>query len=339
MKREATIVLVVALAVMLMGQILAYYVNSTGFSISSETEGGTIEYTVTSDSDVQYTELHLKDTSDTPSKFYVLRDPTYAIMADRTSIEPTCYFLEMAFDRYGSISMEYKTVAEILDMVESDISSGAPETGLIIFGGALPQPLYDGTSGSKIVQWLNAGGHLYWCGGQFGRYISTTDGVGEVENYHTTVCSQLFGAEYVFNDLDTDTFATQRINSEFTELSGMYYANIRWGADVSKLSDAHLDLGYSDGQHVSAVIMKYGSGALCTFGGYVNYQEVEYMAHVLFLGLTYSTEIAGVDSGSIRHNEHSGSFEESTGTSHFVILHDVRWYRGWAYDVTAGTFE
>lgn len=338
MKREATVVLAVVTAILLIGQIVAYYADTSHFSISSETEGGTVNYTVRSSADTEYTELHLNNVIDAPTSFFILNDDGYATLADSTSIEPTGYFLEDSFGRFGSISMGYRNVDEILAMMEEDISTGTHDTGIIVMSGALPSPWYDGTAGSKVIQWLNTGGFLYWAGEPFGKYISTPEGIETLTDYHTTVCTELFGAENVFNDSDSDSYGTERVNPELTGIAGMYYANLRFGIDVTKLSSQHIELGYTDGTYCSNSIVKYGAGSLCLFGGYVNYQIVEYMVHELFLGLTYSTEIVDTDSGSIKHGSHSGSFDESFGTSHFLIVHDVRWYRGWAYDPASKAF-
>ena len=338
MKREATVILAIAVIALLIGQIVSYYGSSSDFSISTSEDGGTIDYTVRSGPDVEYTELHLDNGVKAPTKFYVLRDDSYPISADRSSIGPTSYFLESAFDKCRSISMEYRNVQEILEMMDDDLITGTPDTGIIILGGALPQPWYDGTISSRIIQWMNIGGSVYWGGDLFGRYISTPDGIVTVEDYHTSVCNSLFGTEHLFNESDSDVFGDERINPELTELSGMYYANIRFGTDVNKITVPYTALGYTDGQYASATIMKYGSGSLCVFGSYVNFQITEYMVHVLLLGLTYSTSIVDSHTGSIKDGSHSGSFEESLGISHFVILRDVRWHRAWAYDGSEKTF-
>ena len=197
MKREATVILAIAVIALLIGQIVSYYGSSSDFSISTSEDGGTIDYTVRSGPDVEYTELHLDNGVKAPTKFYVLRDDSYPISADRSSIGPTCYFLESAFDKCRSISMEYRNVQEILEMMEEDLITGTPDTGIIILGGALPQPWYDGTISSRIIQWMNIGGSVYWGGDLFGRYISTPDGIVTVEDYHTTVCNSLFGTEHL----------------------------------------------------------------------------------------------------------------------------------------------
>lgn len=297
-----------------------------------------MDYTVKSKPDVQYTELHLDNGFIAPKQFYILRDDGYPIMADRASVAPTCYLLEKAFDRYGSISMEYKDASEIMETMDADLSGGPFDTGIIVLGGALPAPWYDGTAGSKIIQWMNMGGCVYWGGGQFGRFVSNPDGVNEVQDYETTVCNLLFGTENLFNNAGSGTFGTDRLNPELTELSGMYYANTGYGTDVSKLTTPFTQLGYTDGKYSSVVLMKYGAGMICLFGDYVAYQDVEYMVHTLFLKMTFQTTVSYSDSGSIKNGKHSGSFDIDPSISNFVILRDVRWYKGWAYDESQSAF-
>ncbi len=338
MERETTVVLIVAVVVLLTGQVLSYYASPSEFSISSETGDGIADYTVKSTFDTEFAEIHLKSTADVPSKFVFLRDDGYAMPYGGTSEGPTRYFLEDSFDRFGSISMTYGTADEILEMMTSDLADGTFDTGLVLLGGALPSVWYDGTTGSTVIQWLNAGGYICWAGDLFGRYISTPEGLTAVTDYHTSVCSQLFGAENLFNDAESDTSGTERINSEFTELAGMYYANVRNGIDASKLSVPHTVLGYTDGQYCSNAVLRMGSGTLCLFGGSVGYQMTEYRVHELFLGISYDTEVVSSETGSMKNGSHSGSFDVTTGVSDFVVLRDVRWYRGWAYDASSGSF-
>ena len=337
MNRKTIAVLAIVTAVLLFGQIVAYYANSPQFSISSSAEGGTVDYSVKIKPDAQYTELHLDNGFSAPSKFYVLRDDSYPMMADSASVAPTCYLLERAFARYASLSMEYKNADEILEMMDADISGGSFDTGIMILGGALPSPWYDGTPGSKIIQWMNMGGCVYWGGNQFGRYVSYTDGVGEVPDYDS-VCTHLFGAAGIFNDNGSGTFGTERLNPELTELSGLYFANTGYGTDVSKLASPYMELGYTDGKYSSAVLMKYGAGMLCAFGDYVAYQDVEYMVHVLFLRMTYLTSIVDSDTGGMKNGKHSGSFDTDPSIMDFVFVHETRWYKGWAYDAVLCEF-
>ncbi len=338
MRREAAVVLAVAVVVLLTGQVLSYYASPSEFSMSSETEDGTADYTVKSTFDAEYAEIHLRGTADAPSKFVFLRDDGYVMPYGGTSEGPTCYFLEDSFGRFGNISMSYGTADEILEMMTADLSDGTFDTGLVLLGGALPSVWYDGTPGSTVIQWLAAGGYICWAGDLFGRYISTPEGLTAVADYHTSVCSQLFGAENLFNDAESDVSATVRIDTELTGLAGMYYANVRNGIDVSKLSVPHTVLGYTDGQYCSNAAVRMGSGTLCLFGGSVGYQMTEYLVHELFLGISYDTEVVSSDTGSMKDGSHSGSFDVAPGVSDFVVLRDVRWYRGWAYDTSSGSF-
>ena len=332
MNKRTAIALGIVVLVLLLGQFLSYCMAPAKFSISTETDGDTVSYSVKSGMDLQFTELHLDNgTYQAPSRFVVLYDDRYPTEVDSDFITTTGYFLEREFGKCPSISYEYGDADAVAAMMDSDMSTGTFDKGLIVLTGTVPDLLYDGSLDSKMIKWMKAGGSLYWCGGCFGSTYSTVDGIEFVAD-RPAVVAYLLGDGTAIRDGDEDVFGNERINPHLTELSGMYHAGTRYGVDPDKVTPQMLTLGYTDGQYVSMSMISIDDGMLTLFGDYVGYQNIQYLAHMLLLRMTYSTEISYDVTGYVRHGGHSASFEDSPGILHAVILHDLKWARAWVYD-------
>ncbi len=216
MRKLPVILLAVVCVMLLVGQCLAYYIPKGGSSISTDTDGDRISYSVDPEAPFQCMEIHLTHAGDI-SRYYVLVDDGYRTAIDSKDVRPTLYFLEKAFGRCPGISLEVKNAAEIKDLLDS----GAHDFGLLFFTGAIPEILYDGTMSSPLIQWLTTGGYVIWSGDMFGRLISEPGDTREVPGYHTTVSSALFGAENVFNPSSETTYGQQRINIDLTSAVGL----------------------------------------------------------------------------------------------------------------------
>lgn len=332
MNTKVAIVVAISVGLLLAGQAIAYYVPASGFGIDTDVDGSRIKYTVRSGFDSQYNEVHLSNPYNTPVRYYVLVDSSYPWMSDPSSVEPTYYFLQKEFAKSSSFSIEPATSEKISQMMSDSLSSGTFDTGLIAGTGSLPDTVYDGTASSLIVQWMNAGGTMYWAGGEFGRYISSQNGITEVPDYYDSVSLALFGSSHLFNESGETTFGNVRISEELTTLSGAYFADTTYGVNMSKLSAPHLYLGYTDGTHASITIMKYGCGQLTMFGNYATFQNSSYLAHVVMMKYTHSTELVSYKTGSINHKTFSSSFNDSPGITHIIVVHNLKWSASWIYD-------
>ena len=336
MDRKLLAIGAVIIVLILAGQYVSYAHQSV-CSIDTEVDGSEISYTVKTNYDTCYTELHLKNGFDTPREYYILTDPSYASMMSEGDLKSTCYLLSREIGLCGSISIEFATADKIAQMMDSSLSTGVFDIGLIILSGAIPENIYDGTAGSKIIQWMNAGGCVCYSGSQFGIHISDTERVRSVDDWSAT-STALFGTDQLFCIDPEITFAEEKTNPELTEAACILFNEISCGTRMSAAPAESLFVGYADGTYASVAVMKYGNGQLTQFGGSTGYQNVYSLAHVISLGITYATELASKDCGKITDGSHSSEFTDSADLTHAIILSDLKVSRIWMYDRTQQKF-
>ncbi len=336
MSKNTLFVCAAIIIFILLAQSQSYYVPHE-FSISTETDGDTVSYSIHGISDELYTEIHLENGFDTPSTYYLLRDGDYPSKRSQDTLDSTTFLFSKEIARCPSITVKTMDAAGIRGLMDGSLSTGEYGYGIIMIGGAIPDILYDGTASSTVIQWMNGGGALYWMGEPFGKYISTKDGIVEVPEYGTTVCSNLFGMENAINDSEDEIYAEDKINTEMTDTLKVLCNETTYGTNMSIPTDA-LFLGYGKDGYASAAIMKYGSGMLSVFGSASGTQYSYYLAHVLSFHLTYDSVLADKFDGRKTSDTATGSFTDTPGQSHFVMLHDLRVSKIWSYDRDEGRF-
>lgn len=329
MDKRCIVVLAMVVGVLLAGEVLAYSVDHGSFSIETEVDGSEISYHATAGFPSQLNELHLDNGFDAPRRYMILADLEYASMLDRRSIEISCYFLQKELSKCKSISVTIGDTEDAISMIDSSLSTGVFDTGLVIFSGTIPFELYDGTIGCRLIQWMLAGGTLNWSGEEFGRTYSTHDGIVTVEDGSPVLAALFGGCE--FNRPSEAVFGKERINPELTDLSGTYFAETTHGIRIDSIATESMLLGYTDGENASVAFLKTGNGMISLFGGFCTYQNTMYLAHVLSLGLTYSTELVSHDVGSVKKS-HGNTFTDSPGITHAIIMHNLKWSAVWVYD-------
>ena len=337
MDRKMLAVGAAIVAVILLGQCLAYYGNSNSTSISTEVDGSDISYTITTSSDFVCDEAHLKNGFDAPRTYYILTDPSYGIQMSKEDLKSTCYLLSSEIGLCPSLTIKSADAGKIESMINTSLSTSNFDIGLVILTGAIPDNIYDGTASSKIVQWMTAGGTLYYSGSMFGINIATHDGVREVDDW-SAVSTALFGTDQLFCVDPEVEFGDEMLAPELNGLAKLTFNGIRFGVRMSAAPSDSLFLGYTDGTYASVSLMKYGNGQLAYFGSTTEYQNSYALAHVMSLGLTYKTELISVTTCNITGNSHDGGFTDSADLTYAIILSDLRVARIWIFDRTQNEF-
>ena len=166
---------------------------------------------------------------------------------------------------------------------------------------------------------------------QFGMNIATPEGTKAVENW-TATSTALFGTDQLFCIEDDKGPAEKKINDGLTEAACILYNEVCFGTRMSAAPAGSLFLGYTDDMYASIAVMKFGSGQLTHFGGTTGYQNIYSLAHVISLGITYSTELVSEDCGRIAHGSHGSQFTDSADLTHIIILSYLKVSRIWTYD-------
>lgn len=333
-KRAAAIGAAIVI-IILLAQIVSYCIPRDA-SIRTSADGFDISYTVSSDYDALLTELHLENGFDVPDVCYVLYDEDYPGRKGEKGMLPTLYLMSQEAERFSGMELKTTTAGDLLERMESSLSTGVFDYSVAMVNGSIPDILYDGTASSVVIQWMSAGGVLYWSGEPFGRYVSDADGPHEVEDYES-VCTSLFGS-VLFNNSDEPVFAEEKLSPEFSDAVKILCNETTYGVDMSEAPAGSLFLGYTDGTYASAAIMKYGSGMMGVFGSPSGTQYTYYLVRAIAFGLTYMSQMASCYEMSVTGDDVSHSFQDDPAQSHFVMLHDLEPARIWEYDRSIGRF-
>lgn len=336
MSKNSLFVGMAIIAFILLAQSQSYYVPHD-FTIGTETDGDSITYSIGGISDELYSEIHLENGFDTPSTYYLLRDGDYPMQRSKDTLDSMTFLFSKEVSRCPSITVKTLDAKEIQAKMTESIASGEYGYGIIMFGGAIPDILYDGTASSTVIQWMNGGGCLYWTGEPFGKYISTADGIVEVAGYHDSVSTSLFGIPDAINDAEDEVYAKNKINSDTTDALKVLCNETTYGVNTGIPSEA-LFLGYEEAGYASAAIIKFGSGMLSVFGSASGSQYSYYVAHVISFHMTYKTVLADKTDGRKTSDSAGGTFTDAPGQTHFVMLHDLRVSKIWIYDRDEGRF-
>ena len=336
MRNKYVAIAAAIVAVIVIGQLLAYMPSRGDCSISTDVVGGNVSYDIDTGYDTIASEIHLRNHNDVPKRYMVLYDEGYGTNVGYNELKPTVYLLSNYLKRCDGVSFETGSVEKITEMIDSSLSAGTFDTGLVILTGAIPDTVFDGTSSSKIVQWMNAGGYLIWSGNSFGRFISNAGGVTETGDYGT-LCTDLFGTDNVFKEGGDEDFVFDTLNGPITDAMKLTYNRVSHGIDMSKVTDT-LFLGYTDGTYASIGIMGFGSGMLTVFGGPVTFAHVYDIVNITSAGLTEQSELISVSDHKITNGKMKGDFDDEMGATHIIMLHELVASRIWVYDRAEGRF-
>lgn len=336
MKRNVVPVAAIVILIILLGQYVSYYSDRGTCTISSETDGTTISFSVDTDFDTQITETSLSNGHDIPRSFLILYDESVGSCIEYNHLKSTVYLLSNYLRGCDGIHFKTGSVEEFTDIVENDLTSGSYDTGLIIINGALPYTVYDGTAASKMVQWVENGGTLYWSGPPIGKYIAEKGGVTESEDF-ASVSTELFGITDAFNDDADDAYGYERIGEDISDSIGVMFNKVQYGLDIATVSNS-VFLGYTDGRYASIGVVGCGLGEIGVFGGWVIYEHIYDLVNLIAAGVTHESILTNSHVGSITDGHYNGQIEDSASLTHIIRLHDIKTSRIWIYDRTEERF-
>ncbi len=183
---EAAAVIAVC-AVIFIGEAYAYLPDDYGYGSSASDAGGYAEYSVTVNGSHVYTASLIGGGDYVPvsSVYLFFEEGRMSQYSDGGDLflsrmdEPEFYLeqTETAFGVCGIGSAVYLGMDGLAAALSSDISEGtAAGKGLVMVYGAFPVTIYDGSSGGTALEWMEAGGTVYWVGPAPGDYVMTRDG-------------------------------------------------------------------------------------------------------------------------------------------------------------------
>ncbi|WP_400203046.1 hypothetical protein [Methanomethylophilus alvi] len=281
-----------------------------------------------------------------PDSIYLFYDDRYGCVFNDTTIETGSRQLDQEYYvsqltnnlKYYGVSvttMDADTLATLLRDTGSAVGKG-----VVILAGAIPDVMY-GESSTLLIDWIVAGGSLYWAGGMIGKYVAHSD--GRVTEFSGDYQSLFFGVNCL-NPAINDEGGRVGVADGVISASGNEYADhlslknnrVLYGVDTSLLAVRNLAIGYTDGTYSSIAFVEKGAGMICVVAGdYSNEQRMD-LATVVASGLCYCSIEIEHNSGKVTRETISGTFErvsEVSGNGAVFI------YLGGDFSVYGGAFK
>ncbi len=227
------------------------------------------------------------------------------------------YYVTMLADQLETRGAKARILdaGSLADMMRESMSSGRCSQAVVIASGAIPDTIYSGSESDIVIQWLNAGGRLYWIGGIIGQFISHAD--GQVSDIGTGMQGLFLGSA---TQNEAETFGTEPISEEWSESLSLMGNGTLYGVDASNCRDS-LQMGFTDGTYSSIGLVGKGEGFVCVFGGVLSNDQRADVAQVLASGIGPDSHILDHRSGSVTRETVSVPLESaSPSDSVYVYL-------------------
>jgi hypothetical protein len=291
----------VAIAAILLGELLVYgpadpYTYGSGASFT----GDGASYTIQCSGSSTYEIIALDNGRfEAASEIYILDDSSYAMTGTSltvprgTTAQDYCAEqLQLRLKAFGTDDAEKIKAHDLALMMEKDLESGMKITkGLAVVTGALPDTIYSGHPNDLIIRWIEAGGRLYWCSGQLGRFVATTDGLREAVGWQ----SLFLGGDKL---CEHDHLAEKAVGTQYEKALSLCSISLLYAADATMIPDS-LPLGWTDGRYSSIVLSGYGNGMICIVSGVYGDDQAADLAHVIASGVSHLSNVLGTAAGTV----------------------------------------
>ncbi|KUE73135.1 hypothetical protein AUQ37_03285 [Candidatus Methanomethylophilus sp. 1R26] len=331
-KRAAEAAVVIAIcAVIFIGEAYAYLPDDYGYGSSASDAGDYAEYTVTVNGSHEYAAslISCGDYVPVSSVYLFLEEGRTSQYSDGSDLflsrmdEPGFYLeqTETALRVCGIDDTVYMDMDGLAEALQSDIYEGtAAGKGLVMVYGAFPITVYDGSSGGTALEWMEAGGTVYWVGPAPGDYVMARDG------YEYAGGRAFFTgtAEYLAEDDPADTEGPFR---KELQLKGDLLMN---APDMSGTGMESLTAGYTSGNRGTLTFVREGSGQICIAAGGVSLFQAEDIASAASAGLCWCSVLLDTCSGTA-HGSDSGTLDKNGASGTLCVYVTV----GDAYQIYA----
>ena len=177
------------------------------------------------------------------------------------------------------------------------------------------------------MDWIDAGGSLYWVGSIPGALYYDNGSLTHVGN-----CQELFfGVNNCINY--TDNLIPEKVGGDHTKSLCLIDFQLHLGVDTSVLTDQFLAMGCMKGGIASSVLVKHGEGMVGQFAGFFEIQQVEDIAQVLASKMCYKSVVVDYTDGRVTRGTVKGSFDSTDGDILYIFIGKNYSVYGRAYDV------
>ena len=312
-EKSAVILAVVICAMVLFGEIAVYEADAFyHYDTDVQADGS---YTVSSSGSQCYSAVLTDNGSfEAVSTVYLYYDGDYGAVVNGVTVEVGAkpltqeYYLSQlanTLDYRGLNNYEYVNAEELAAVLSDTLEHGdATGTAVVDISGVLPATVYSGSDSDLVLQWIVAGGSLYWAGGLLGQYIGNADG---------TVTKAAGDYQTLF--FETDCLNTSNTTVAYSDVSDNNYRNdlslannsVMYAVNTSALTaGTYLAVGYTEDSYASICFVQCGSGMVCILGGnYSNNQRSDF-GTVLCAGLCWCSDELDCETGTVTRTTVSG---------------------------------
>ena len=290
-----TILAFAILAVILLGEAVVFTSGHDDYSSSVSGNSDYVSYSIDSRGNHVYDVVVMEGSVDKPKDVSIYYDESYASMVEEVSVAVGGRALDQKYyvdQLKGTLQLRDIDNVSIVDAkgLKEIMEKNGKDRAVICLSGSLPSTVYDGTSDSLIIKWIESGGRLYWAGNIIGKYFSNGSDV-------TTVNGQRLFVDAEF--CSTYNKVHQTIDDGFCQSFYMQNNQTIYTPKLVAGDNDCLAIGYTDGECASVFISSLGEGFVCLVGGdYSNFQRID-MAQVLASGISPTTRIVDVVYGSV----------------------------------------
>ena len=303
-RRPDAIVLmsVAIIALVLAGGIVTYNPGIYVYDAEAEWHEGGVDFEASSSAGSVYDALLLDNRGAVSvTELWIYLDDGYDRFFDEVAQLPGMvrqdqrYYVEQSVKTLalrGFTEVRVCDAAALAEVVQD--LAGSAGVGILTYSYALPSEVYAGAPDDPILEWIHAGGTLYWVGSEIGGYYTDGSGLHRVADGQT-----LFLGRKCVNTAGVSAATGKTEADGLTDALCLYNANVLFGLDTSGLDDC-LSLGFEESGYSSIALVRSADGMVVVVAGKPDYYRTDDLAQVIAAGLTYSTVLVDSTRDGIR---------------------------------------
>ena len=287
-----------------------YYSNFAAERVSADE----LEYSIDSNLSLNYTAISMDNGGLYDIKQYVAFYDDEYVGYDMQNTLSGLQWLKYNLEKY-----RINLLIMGADDIENIVKSYDTSTALIFATNILPSGIYSGGPMDPLLQWLGAGGVMYWMNGKIGGFYAERGGEPiNVPNFDML----FFGNNGVSRLEGGHVFNRDLVEGSLTDITGIYFNECTDGLNTNNLISPSLKLDYSYDGYSSVTFVKYyyGDGMICNLGGALTKNFAPAVAQTIASGLTYASQMIDFEQSQISINPTGRLLAVSGTTDVFIYI-------------------